>query len=170
MSVTINGSAGVTTNSGAVYNGIQTGTAVASTSGTSIDFTNIPSWVKRITVLYSGVSTNGSATYLIQIGTGSTPTTSGYVSTGSFNAALTSSTTGFVSNVNNPGYVYYGSATIQNITGNTWVCSGAGIISGTASCVTAGSVALAGVLNFVRITTTNGTDAFDAGSINIFYE
>jgi len=46
-------------------------TAQASTSGTSIDFTSIPSWVKRVTVMYSGVSTNGTSNFLIQIGAGS---------------------------------------------------------------------------------------------------
>ena len=45
-------------------------TAQASTSGTSIDFTSIPSWVKRITVMFNGVSTNGSNNLLIQIGLG----------------------------------------------------------------------------------------------------
>lgn len=34
-------------------------TAVASTSGTSIDFTGIPAWVRRVTVMFNGVSTNG---------------------------------------------------------------------------------------------------------------
>ena len=71
MAVTINGSAGVTTNVGAVYNGLQTGTAVASTSGTSNDFTSIPSWVKRITVMFNGVSTNGTSPVQLQIGAGS---------------------------------------------------------------------------------------------------
>ena len=86
MTTTIDGSAGVTTNSGAIYNGIASGTAVASTSGTSIDFTGIPSWVKRITVMLSGVSTSGTSIVLIQIGAGSV-TTSGYASSGSIVAA-----------------------------------------------------------------------------------
>ena len=68
MSVVINGSAGVTTNSGAVYDGLQRGTAVASTSGTSVDFTSIPSWVKRITVMFNGVSTSGTSNPLVQLG------------------------------------------------------------------------------------------------------
>lgn len=35
-------------------------TAAATASGTAIDFTSIPSWAKRITVMLDGVSTNGS--------------------------------------------------------------------------------------------------------------
>lgn len=54
------------------------GTSQASTSGTAIDFTGIPSWVKRITVMFSGVSTNGTSVPQIQVGAGSV-TTSGYL-------------------------------------------------------------------------------------------
>jgi hypothetical protein len=68
MSTIIDGSASVTINSGAVL-GITSGTAVASTSGVSIDFTSIPSWVKRITVMFSGVSTNGTSPLQVQLGT-----------------------------------------------------------------------------------------------------
>ena len=70
MTVTINGSAGVTINSGAVL-GLNSATAVSSTSGTSIDFTNIPLWVKRITVMFQGLSFAGaSGAARVQIGTG----------------------------------------------------------------------------------------------------
>ena len=56
---------------------LTSGTAQASTSGTAIDFTGIPSWAKRITVMFNGVSTNGTSNPQIQLGSGS-PTTSGY--------------------------------------------------------------------------------------------
>jgi hypothetical protein len=178
MSVIINGSAGVTTNSGAVYDGISRGTAVASTSGTSIDFTSIPSWVKRITVMFSGVSTSGTAHLLIQAGTGGTPTTSGYNSVSVYGLSSasgtsgTSSTAGYIMYTANATYVNSGSLVITNVTGNTWVADG--IISNTVTTIytatTSGNVSLAGALNMVRITTSNGTDTFDAGSINILYE
>ncbi len=178
MSVVINGSAGVTTNSGAVYNGIASGTAVASTSGTSIDFTSIPSWVKRITVLYMGISTNGSSAYQVQIGAGSV-TTTGYVSyassSGTGGTAVISSTTGFpITPANGAATTQTGSMQIQNITGNTWVSSSCGAgVDGAGSSTSrtgGGSLALGGTLDRVRITTVNGTDTFDAGSINILYE
>ena len=54
------------------------GTVVASTSGVAIDFTSIPSWVKRITVNLDGVSTNGTSTYQIQLGDAGGPETTGY--------------------------------------------------------------------------------------------
>jgi len=155
---------------------ITSGTAVASTSGTSIDFTSIPSWVKRITVMFNGVSTSGSSFWLLRLGTSGTPETTGYDST-SLNIqgagiSPTTSTAGFVSYTNVAGYVDSGTMVVTNISGNTWVCSGllGTSTSSTVQFTTSGTKTLAGVLNMVRITTVNGTDTFDAGSINILYE
>ncbi len=84
---------------GGIQGIITSGTAVASTSGTSIDFTGIPSWVKRITVLFNGMSLNGNVNFLVQIGSGSV-TSSGYNSTGSYlpggTPGTASSTAGFI--------------------------------------------------------------------------
>jgi hypothetical protein len=152
------------------------GTAVASTSGTAIDFTSIPSWVKRITVLYSGVSTSGTSNYLVQIGSGSV-TSSGYASAafsidGTNATGISTSTAGFLTaKLVTAAALFTGSIVISNITENTWVESGSLInISAGWGTTSTGSLALAGVLDRVRITTTNGTDTFDAGSINILYE
>jgi hypothetical protein len=151
------------------------GTAVASTSGTSIDFTGIPAWVERITFIFQGVSTNGSSDYQIRIGTG-TVTTSGYaavnVGTASTAVGTSSYTTGFVFVV--PGGAsasHSGSVRIHNITGNSWVSDGnVAATDTTRGNLSAGSITLAGVLDIVRITTVNGTDVFDAGTVNIIYE
>ena len=151
---------------------VVSGTAVASTSGTSIDFTGIPSWVKRITVMFSGVSTNGSSNVLIQLGSGSV-TTSGYLGA-STNSAIGSAnfTAGFGANLFNSGTaIVFGAITISLVNGNTWVASGAlGRSDAAATGSTSGAIALSGTLDRVRITTVNGTDTFDAGSINILYE
>lgn len=155
---------------------ITQGTAVASTSGTSIDFTGLPSWIKKITLLFSGVSTNGTSDYQIRIGTGGSVTTSGYaatnVSTAGTGVGSTAYTTGFVFVVaGSAANTHSGSIQISNITGNTWVSSGVVHSTDTArGNMSAGYIALGGVLNIVRITTVNGTDTFDAGSINILYE
>ena len=174
MSVVINGSAGVTTNSGAVYNGIASGTAVASTSGTSIDFTSIPSWVKRITVQFQGVSTSGTSVILAQLGAGSV-TTSGYLGTASINTSATITaayTTGFgLSQQNAATDIQHGTYVFTNLSGNSWVCIvNMSESSRPATSQGAGSITLGGTLDRVRITTVNGTDTFDAGSINILYE
>ena len=153
---------------------ITSGTAVASTSGTSIDFTGIPSWVKRITVMYKGVSTNGASDYLVQLGAGS-PTTTGYTGSSSIittGIASTNYTTGFgVYNNTTSATVINGGMTIVTLGSNVWAAFGVLLMSNSAgSMPNGGSVTLAGTLDRVRITTVNGTDTFDAGSINILYE
>lgn len=151
-------------------------TAVASTSGTSIDFTGIPSWVKRITVMFVSVSTNGSSAVLLQLGSGS-PTTTGYA--GSCFGALASSgfgvtnyTTGFgLGSDGGAGYSRVGSVVLTLQSGNTWACAGILGQNDAARINSVGGViALAATLDRVRITTVNGTDTFDAGSVNILYE
>jgi hypothetical protein len=155
---------------------IVSGTAVASTSGTSIDFTGIPSWVKRVTVMFNGVSTNGSSNPIIQIGSGSI-TSSGYVAnsgniTNAGASGTGSFTTGFGFASSNASNVLYVVATIVLIGSNSYVQSHTGAItfSGVFPVYGGGGVTLSGTLDRVRITTVNGTDTFDAGSINIMYE
>lgn len=147
-------------------------TVKASTSGTSVDFTGIPSWVKRITVLFSAVSTNGSATPRLQLGTSAGLTTTGYVSSGSVIAtsvSTTNSTSGFVINSASAAHILNGSLVITNITGNTWVASGTlNTVDGTvATFVTSGSIALSAVLDRLSFVSA---DTFDGGSINVLYE
>ena len=156
-------------------------TAVASTSGTAIDFTNIPAWVERITVMFSAVSLSSNSTFRIQLGTGATPTytTSGYVTFG-----VTFSTSGLGGATDTGGFpigqnqtsggvtTYGGNCVITNVTGNTWsymaVCGGSSTTNG--GQLGGGSVPLGAVLTAVRVTTISGTDTFDAGTINIIYE
>jgi hypothetical protein len=151
---------------------IKSGTAVASTSGTSIDFTSIPSWVKRITVMLQGVSGNGASHNLLQLGTSSGVTTSGYVCSYGYFGAPFSTTAGFGVYAGAAGEVVHGNAIITNLTGNTWVFSYSGGVSGTSTLGAGGggSIALGATLDRVRLTHVNGTDTFDAGSINILYE
>jgi hypothetical protein len=150
-------------------------TAQNTTSGTSIDFTGLPAWVKRITVMFNGVSTNSSSAVQVQFGTGSTTyTTTGYSVIYSYqaNAALVSTgayTTGFGTYFGGAVDARTGHFIFTNITGNTWIGTGT-IAVANSTIVTGGSIALAAALTAVRITTVNGTDTFDAGSVNILYE
>jgi hypothetical protein len=151
-------------------------TAVASTSGTSIDFTGIPSWVKRITVMFAGVSTNGTSIPLIQLGDSGGIENTGYVGTSDTLGASTGAPTAFTAGLalgrtSAANYERYGQAVFIRINGNTW--SG-NYVGSTAVALTTeqGSCAktLSDTLDRIRITTVNGTDTFDAGTINIMYE
>jgi hypothetical protein len=153
---------------------LTSGTAVASTSGTAIDFTGIPSWAKRITVLCSGISKSGTANFLFQLGDSGGIETTGYVG-GTFAASsgaiiYAAPTNGFQTLGDAAGTVLvYGSIVFTNINGNTWIASGL-LFGNSYNTQVAGEKTLSAVLDRVRITTTNGTDTFDAGSINILYE
>ena len=180
MAVTISGST-PTFSAGYAGGVITSGAAQASTSGTSIDFTSIPSWVKRITVMFSGVSTNNTSPPLIQIGAGSVANT-GYLMTAttlSNGATVVSTlfTTGFAlaagTSVWSAGTTVGGSIilTLVDSATATWSCNGQIGRSDVATThFAAGTKVLSGTLDRVRITTFNGTDTFDAGSINILYE
>ena len=164
--------------SGLVGGALTSGTAVATTSGTSIDFTSIPSWVKRITVMFNGVSTNGTSVVLMQIGTSGGVEVSGYL--GSCSTILGTApgannfTTGWGVGADNiAASVKHGFLTIAllNTSSNLWACSGVvGASNEARASHTGGTKPLAATLDRVRITTVNGTDTFDAGSINILYE
>ena len=149
------------------------GTAVASTSGTSIDFTGIPSWVKRITVMLSGVSTNGTSNILIQLGDAGGVENTGYTSRSQTTGSSTTSTDGFILTVSLSAAsdTFNGSISLNLLSSNTWTESA--IINHTGQNVlpySAGVKTLSATLDRVRITTVNGTDTFDAGTINILYE
>ena len=168
---------GTTWTSAAGAYALTSGTAVASTSGTSIVFTNIPSWVKRITVMLQGISTNGSSDPLVRLGTSGGIVTSGYLGTASgfSNSVATSNyTAGFglySSGSWGAPIIFHGIMTICLINGNSWVENGNFARSdGANGALSAGSIALAGALTQLSITTAGGTDAFDAGTINILYE
>jgi hypothetical protein len=172
MTVTIDGSASVTINSGAVL-GLTSATAQASTSGTTVDFTGIPSWVKRITVMLSGVSTSGTNFLQTQIGS-TTFTTSGYVSTCAYCGPAsggTTATSGFLLDAaHTAANSFTGSVVIVNITANTWEYTSAMARNDGYMMLGGGVLNVGAVLDRLRITTVGGTDTFDAGTINILYE
>jgi hypothetical protein len=152
-------------------------TAVATTSGTAIDFTGIPSWVKRITVIVSGISASGTSPHLIRAGTSSGFVTSGYASGASVQGGTNivnsaNSSSGFIFSPT-PAAISVGSGIILlvNVASNTWVFSSTiGFTDSAYSATAGGTIALGGTLDRIRLTTVNGTDTFDAGSVNIIYE
>ena len=170
-----NGSTKLTVLSTGVSGTLVQGTAVASTSGTSIDFTSIPSWVKKITVMFNGVSTNGSSLPIVQLGDSGGVETSGYdgyyFASTSFRGATSS---GVVFNgVGGATAVTYGQLVFCLLdSSNSWTFSNVTTdsVSALGSTQCCGTKQLSATLDRIRITTVNGTDTFDAGSINIQYE
>jgi hypothetical protein len=174
--------AGTTTLTLPTFNGtvglLVSGTAVASTSGTSIDFTSIPAGVRRITIMFSGVSTNGTSNPIIQLGDSGGIENTGYSATSFF--IQNAGATGVVTST--AGYAIASGAAANSLiatfvinlidaSANRWVIAGSGTLESAATAFfTNGVKALSATLDRVRITTVNGTDTFDAGSINILYE
>jgi hypothetical protein len=157
-----------------VIGALTSGVVVASTSGTSIDFTSIPSWVKRITVMLSGVSTNGASPVLIQIGDSGGIETSGYLGCNQRGTTFTSYSASFqledscaATTVRHGALVL----TLVNESTNTWALQGVIAYSDLAFTLqSAGTKSLTATLDRVRVTTVGGANTFDAGSINILFE
>ena len=150
------------------------GTSQASTSGTSILFSGIPSWVKRITVMFSGMSTSGSSGIQVQLGTASGLVTSGYGGSCAYSGATTggaSFTTGLPLANTSGSDVRNGAVVITKITGNNWVATTVnGQSNNNYAQFGGGAINLPGTLTQLAVNMVNGSDTFDAGTINILYE
>ena len=157
--------------------GINRGTAQATTSGTTIDFTGIPAGVREITLLLRGVSMSGTERFLIQIGAGSVVTT-GYSSSSSgpdINGfwVNSTSTSGFILGMNmDAASAHSGHLTLFNISGDIWVASG--LITNNATggagrgALASGQLTLSGALDRLRLTNT-GSNTFDLGEANLMW-
>lgn len=151
-----------------------------STSGTAVQFTGIPNWVRRITVMFNNVSTSGTSPIQIQLGISSGYETSGYTGRNHVIAAGGDSVTlssGFLITLNATytaaADTYNGIATLYEVdpSTNLWMANiNASSITNARTYFTTGRKALGGTLDRVQVTMANGTDTFDAGSINIMYE
>jgi hypothetical protein len=147
------------------------GTAVSATGSSTIQFTGIPSWVKRVTVIMSGLSTSGTTNYQLQIGAGSFVTSgyaAGYANIDGTNATSAAgvSTSFPVKTAVSASATYSGIALLSYIGSNTWVCTSQMNSGGGVSTTQSGTLTLGGALDRVQLT----ADTFDAGTINILYE
>ena len=173
LAIQSNGTTQFNVTSTGAYGQLKSGTTVTA-SGTSVDFTSLPSWVKRITIMFAGLSTNGTSDYMVQLGDLGGFETTGYlgsVSTvGASTATYTAFTTGLglVENISAAANVYHGLMTISLQGSNLWV-SGVSF-GGSRSGMGGSSKTLSDTLDRVRITTVGGVNTFDAGTINILYE
>jgi len=181
MAITLDGSAGMTLPGAGT--GIQAGSLTRATaqtaSGTSVDFTGIPSWVKRITVMFSGASGSSTSALVCRLGTFAGFTTVGYFSVyegigvNGGTTAIASSTTFFgVIGGLAATDILYGTVVLTHMGNNIWTITGTVCrdAANDAIFMTSGSVTLAGTCDRVQLTWANGTDTFDNGTVNIMYE
>ena len=150
------------------------GVGAATTSGTSVDFTSLPTGIRKITLILDRVSVNGANNISVRLSTGETFATTGYESQSmriqdASTSASTADTASFaLINNDNASREWTGSFTWHNITGNVWVMSGNCNSDSTArAIVSGGRVDLGGVLDGIRL---YSPATFDNGQINIFYE
>jgi hypothetical protein len=154
---------------------VQVQTAVVASGQTFVDFTGVPAWANRITVTMAGFSTSGTNAYFLRVGAGSVAN-AGYTGARTTIAGATPVSGNPTAEVQigvGPvaGAVYRGLWTIQRHSGNTWVIAGQGSFSDTATTHFASAeITLSGDLDRVRITSSGGSDTFDAGSINVSWD
>ena len=153
--------------------------AVAAASQTSIDFTGIPAWVNRVTIIGTGLSTNGTSDVVVQLGDSGGFETSGYTGADTAWSNGTSPAVGVLSASFSMGL---GASSVAAATrhftmvlsrqaGKLWVCSANGSLSNALVFYgTAGSKTLSDVLTQVRVTTAGGVNTFDAGSVSVSWE
>jgi hypothetical protein len=198
MTITISGTSGVTYPGGGVDNVSSAGVGIndtqtltnktiqggAITSGTAVafgsfttttynDWTGIPSWVKRITVMINVLSVSGTSNIQVQLGSGSIDATATYNSRAGQPSAIAVSTNGLLMTCQlaTGADTNSGMLVIDSYGSNIWIASGTVVNVGNSTAFfSAGVKTLSGTLDRIRLTTVNGTDTFDAGSANILYE
>jgi len=154
------------------------GTATAVGSLSEVEFSNIPTDVKRITIHLYDLSTTGTNTGAcrLQVGSGGTTLTSGYRYVNSYDGNANVATNGDHIPITNPGFtgashVFYSLAILESInSSNRWaIQANTGSVSqASALQVLAGGFSPSGALDYIRLFTSGTT--WDQGFINIMYE
>ena len=161
------------TPSGAIISGIYDGIAATSLSGVSVDLTSIPALAKRINIHMDGGSTNGVSSMIMQLGDSGGLEATGYVGSVSHHAGGSSAfTTAFELTAGySAAHLTYGTISLEKASGDTWILQG-NLATNTGGYVntSAGRKTLTGTLDKIRLTTGNGTDVYDAGTVFVTWE
>lgn len=145
----------------------KTGTEQATTSGTAIFLSSVPSWATRITIELAGVSTSGTNGLLItSVNTtatcyGSVVTQAGSITTYPSNDVLITSSSLAAS-------VWESTIELTRFSIDTWIVKSFASTSNAATAVHRGSGRVVGI-NGIALATVGGTDTFDAGAVNVLY-
>jgi len=147
------------------------GTEVSAT-GSSVLFSSIPSGVRRITLILDSVSLSGADNLLVQIGDSGGLETTGYVSRAQYmdnsSTGASTSTSGFLHWSSGSAFASRGTFVLVNMSGNKWVSTGI-TTNDSVTNLSSGVKTLSGTLTQIALDTT-GTNSFDGGNVNIFYE
>jgi hypothetical protein len=172
-----NGSTKLSVLSTGVSGTLVQGTA-ATASGSSVEFTGFPSWVKRITVTMTDVSFAAAGVARLRLGTSGSIVTTGYFGSQinisnvpAVSATALSSAPEGIAGIPTAANAttITGQFVIVNITGNTWQSNGFVMRVGDSSMAnSSGFIALSGTLDRIALAATTST--FDGGTINIQYE
>lgn len=148
-------------------------TAQSTTSGTAVDFTDVPSGVKKITLMFDQVSTSAADRIVVLLSTGGVLKQTGYdsasmrIQDGTAPGAFTSTTYFTAIASDNTIREWKAMYVLTNISGNKWLFSGTGS-DDTRAVVSNGVVDLGGAIDNIRIATD--TNVFDGGQVNVMYE
>ena len=161
-----------------VNGGIQGGTWTehgdnpkATTSGTTANWTGIPSWVKQIVISFVGVSTNGTSPWIIQLGDSGGLETTGYTARVRGTGTSTNATTGFILTTANHAAadVAYGEVTLNRVNdGLGWTYS-SNLVGNSRLFIGGGYKATSATMDRFTLTTVGGANTFDAGSVSARY-
>ncbi|WP_026793145.1 hypothetical protein [Pleomorphomonas oryzae] len=176
----LDGSAKLPAVDGSQLTGLLKGGATVTLTGTAVDVTGIPATAKRITIALDNLSLSGTAHALLQLGTSSGVENTGYVSDASISTTGSggsggNQTSGFWAGWAGGAAVVSSSIlTLVKGSGNKWIASLAGGVDNGSSVyygfVSGGNKLLGGVLDRIRLTSTNGTDTFDLGTATVYWE
>lgn len=152
---------------------VVSGTVQATTSGSHVDFTSLPSWVTTVILVVDASSLSGTDHILVQLGDSGGIETTGYVSDSNINVpggaeVNANSTSGFVLYLGAAARAARALMTFVKVDTNDWVAGHVGTVGSTFTVNGGGAKTLSDTLTQLRVTRT-GTDTFDAGQVNIVY-
>jgi hypothetical protein len=176
ISITTNaGTDTITISASGGGSGLTLATAQAATSGTTITFSSLPAGLNRITCMWTGLSSNGTSSTGIRLGDAGGVETTGYTGRVGYLAGTSPNvytlSTGFDWLTGTSSDTGDGQLILSRIDGNTWIASGFFTLpSNTVIYHMNAFKTLSAELTQVQFYTVNGTDTFDAGTVNINYE
>jgi len=145
-------------------------------TGVSVDFTGIPTWAKRVTVLLKETSLSGVSPLILRLGSSGGVEATGYLcnlstANGAAISTAAATTSHQLTTTIAATSQVYGKIVIEHLSGNSFIItSNLGRNDAAYHFTGTGAKDLAGVFDRLRLTTISGTDTFDNGSASLYIE